>query len=324
MFTHISMAAAKDPTVMIGGYLPLLNAGHRVGKGDTIIMESCEYCNSFLNFFPTIAVINNIEADHLDFFKDLDDIKNSFRKFAQLVPAGGAVIVNGDDSNAVDAVKELDYITFGFGAECIFRAENCSADFREFDLYRNKTYLAHITMGVVGRHNVYNALAAASAAVVLGIEPCHISNALEDFHGAGRRMEYKGSFNGADLYDDYAHHPGELNALLSSAKNLGYKRIICAFQPHTYTRTAALFDDFVDALQQVDIAVLSEIYAARESNTVGISSWDLVQKVPNSVYCHSLPSVTDCLRRLAQPGDLLLTVGAGDIYKAGEALVKLN
>ena len=135
-------------------------------------------------------------------------------------------------------------------------------------------------------------------------------------------MEYKGSVNGADLYDDYAHHPGELQALLTSVKTLGYKRIICAFQPHTYTRTAALFDEFVEVLKQVDIAVLAEIYAARESNTIGVSSWDLVQKVPNAIYCSTLPSVTDCLRRLAQPGDLILTVGAGDIYKAGDALVK--
>lgn len=322
MFTHIAMEAGRDPTVMIGGYLPLLHAGHRVGKGDTIIMESCEYCNSFLNFFPTIAVINNIEADHLDFFKDLADVQRSFRRFAKLVPENGRIVANGDDGNTLEALEGLDFLTFGFGEHNFFRAVNCSADFREFDILRDDAPYAHIHMAVVGKHNVYNALAATTAAYCLGIEPQAIVAGLASFHGAGRRMEFKGTYNGADLYDDYAHHPGELHALLTAAKSMPYKRIICAFQPHTYTRTAALFDDFVEELKRVDIAVLAEIYAARESNTIGISSWDLAQQIPNAIYCNSLPNVTDCLRRLAQPGDLLLTVGAGDIYKAGEALLK--
>ena len=323
MFTQISMEAQRDPTVMIGGYLPALNAGHRVGNGDLIIMESCEYCNSFLNFFPTIAVIGNIEADHLDFFKDLADVQKSFRRFAELVPKNGHIVVNGDDRNTLDAVAGLPYLTFGFGESCFYRAVNVSGNFRSFDIEKDGRHLTHIELGVVGRHNIYNALSAAAAADLIGISAEHIAAGLREFHGAGRRMEYKGTVNGADLYDDYAHHPGELQALLTSVKTLGYKRIICAFQPHTYTRTAALFDDFVAALQQVDIAVLAEIYAARESNTVGVSSWDLVQKIPNSIYCNTLPNVTDCLRRLAQPGDLILTVGAGDIYKAGDALVKM-
>ncbi|MBQ6799134.1 MAG: UDP-N-acetylmuramate--L-alanine ligase [Oscillospiraceae bacterium] len=324
MFTQISMNAQRDPTVMIGGYLPVLNSGHRVGKGDLIIMESCEYCNSFLNFFPTVAVIGNIEADHLDFFKDLADVQKSFRRFAGLVPEHGHIVVNGDDRNTLDAVQGMDFITFGFSEGCNYRAVNASSDFRSFDIEKNGKFLVHADMGVVGKHNIYNALSAATAADLIGIAPEYIASGLHDFHGAGRRMEFKGTFNGADLYDDYAHHPGELQALLTAVKSLGYKRIICAFQPHTYTRTAALFDDFVNVLKQVDIAVLAEIYAARESNTIGVSSWDLVQQVPNAIYCHSLPNVTDCLRRLAQPGDLLLTVGAGDIYKAGEALVKLE
>ena len=215
MATHIFMAAQKDPTVMIGGTLQLLHSGYRVGKGDTIIAESCEYCNSFLSFFPTVAVILNVEADHLDFFKDLADVEHSFRRF-----------------------------------------------------------------------------------------------------------EYKGSFHGADVYDDYAHHPGELHALLEMAKTLPYKRIICAFQPHTYTRTKALFNDFVKELRVPDVVVLAEIYAAREQNDIGISSMDLSREIPGSVYCPTLDKVTAALARIACPGDLILTVGAGDIFKAGEKLLK--
>ncbi|MEA4965581.1 MAG: UDP-N-acetylmuramate--L-alanine ligase [Oscillospiraceae bacterium] len=322
MVTHIAMQAGLDPTVMIGGYLPLLHAGHRIGRGDTVIMESCEYCNSFLNFYPTIAVINNIEADHLDFFQDLADIQASFRKFAQLVPPGGRVVVNGDDGNALEALHGMDFLTFGLGEHNYFRAVNCSDEFSRFDVLRDDAFYAHVTLAVVGQHNVYNALGAITASYCLGIDPETAVRGLADFHGAGRRMEFKGAFRGADLYDDYAHHPGELHALLNASQSMGYRRIICAFQPHTYSRTAALFEDFVTELSRVDVAVLAEIYAARESNTIGISSQDLVNRIPGSIYCESLPAVTDCLRELAQPGDLLLTVGAGDIFKAGEALLK--
>lgn len=322
MVTHIAMEAGLDPTVMIGGNLPLLHAGHRVGSGDTVIMESCEYCNSFLNFFPTIAVINNIEADHLDFFRDLGDIKASFRKFAELVPENGSIVANGDDPNVLDALRGMRFLTFGFDKSNNFHAENCSPDFRRFDVYRDGKFYVHADLSVFGKHNVYNALAAISASFVLGVEPETAVRGLHSFRGAERRMEFKGTVNGADLYDDYSHHPGELHALLTAAKSLGYQRIICAFQPHTYTRTAALFDDFVRELKRADIVILAEIYAARESNTVGISSRDLVREVPGSVYCATLPQVSDAIVNLARPGDLVLTVGAGDIYKAGDALVR--
>ncbi|MBQ1281967.1 MAG: UDP-N-acetylmuramate--L-alanine ligase, partial [Oscillospiraceae bacterium] len=272
MFTHIVMEAELDPTVMIGGYLPLLKAGHRVGAGNTIVLESCEYCNSFHNFFPTVAVINNIEEDHLDFFKDLADIQLSFRKFAALVPENGYIVANGDDGNTLEALRGMDILTFGMGEHNFLRAVNCSTNYREFDILRDGAPYVHVTLSVVGKHNVYNALAAAAAAYTLGIDPLTIAAGLATFRGAGRRMEYKGTVNGADLYDDYAHHPGELHALISSVKTMGYRRIICAFQPHTYTRTAALFNEFVEELRRIDIAVLAEIYAAREVNTVGVTS----------------------------------------------------
>ncbi|MFI3312515.1 MAG: UDP-N-acetylmuramate--L-alanine ligase [Eubacteriales bacterium] len=322
MMAHIAMAAELDPTIMIGGHLPLLGAGHRVGQGDTIIMESCEYCNSFHKFFPTVAVILNVEADHLDFFKDLIDVEQSFRKFAMLVPEGGHIIANGDDQNTIDTLADLDYVTFGFGAGNNIRALRCCEDFHTFDVAVDGQFYGHFELSVVGKHNVYNALAAISVAVQFGISADVVAAGLSTFTGAGRRMERKGTFQGADVYDDYAHHPGELHALLTAVKTLPYDRIICAFQPHTYTRTNALFDDFVRELKQVDVAVLAEIYAAREQNTIGISSSQLADEIPGAVYCETLPEVTECLKEIARPGDLILTVGAGDIFKAGEALVR--
>ena len=322
MITHIFMEAHRDPTVMLGGYLPLLKAGHRVGNGDTIIMESCEYCDSFLNFYPTVAIINNIEADHLDYFKDLEAVESSFRKFAGLVPRTGYVIANGDDENTVKTLADLHYISFGIGQKNDVHAENLSEDYRSFDVYCFGKFYTHVHLNVYGRHNVYNALAAAAASYVMSIDGESVALGLASFTGAGRRMEFKGKYHGADIYDDYAHHPGELHALIDAVKTMGYKRIIIAFQPHTYTRTKALFDDFVRELKRVDVAVLAEIYAAREQNTIGISSRDLARQIPNAVYFETLPEVAAHLRSIASEGDIILTVGAGDIYKAGEMLLK--
>ena len=324
MCTHIFLAAGRDPSVMIGGTLPILGAGHRVGHGDTIIAESCEYCNSFLSFRPTVAVILNVEADHLDFFKDLDDIKHSFRRFAQLVPSTGSVIVNADNAGARSIAYGLDAFTFGLeeGAECTAVNLREEKGHPVFDIHVHGEFYAHAELQVFGRHNVSNALAAASAAYVLGVPGRAVEEGLAQFTGAGRRFEKKGEYHGAMVYDDYAHHPDELRALLTMAKTLGYGRVVCAFQPHTYTRTAALFDQFVEVLKLADTAILAEIYAAREQNTLGISSKDLADQIPGAVYCATLEEVTQQLRQMAQPGDLLLTVGAGDIYLAGEELVK--
>ena len=321
MATHIFMAAQKDPTVMIGGTLQLLHSGYRVGKGDTIIAESCEYCNSFLSFFPTVAVILNVEADHLDFFKDLSDVEHSFREFAELVPQGGLVVANGDDANTVETLRGVDYVSFGFREENRVHWANASEDFRTFDVICDGKPYCHVSLGVRGRHNAMNALAAAAVAWLYGVEAAPVERALHAFTGAGRRLEYKGRYNGADIYDDYAHHPRELHALLETVKTMGYRRVLCAFQPHTYTRTKALFNDFVQELRGVDVAILTDIYAAREQNTVGVTSQDLVNAIPGSVYCPSLPELTQWLRENAREGDLILTVGAGDIYKAGNALL---
>ena len=320
MMTHILMEAGWDPTVMIGGYLPLLQAGHRVGEGDTIVLESCEYCDSFLNFAPTLAVILNVEADHLDYFKDLQDVEKSFRKFAELSTNG--VIANGDDPHVVETLEGMDYTTFGLCIQNTVHPENISLDWRHMDVICDDAFYCHLDLKVIGKHNALNALAAVAAAWKLGIPGEAVAEGLKTFGGADRRMQYKGSINGADVYDDYAHHPDELRATIEAVRTMKYDRVVIAFQPHTYTRTHALFDDFVKELSKADVLVLAEIYAARERNTVGISSRDLQTQIPGSVYCRTLPQVTDYLRSIAGPGDVILTVGAGDIFRAGEALLK--
>ena len=321
MLTHILMEADLDPTVMIGGYLPLLHASHRVGHGDTILLESCEYCDSFLNFFPTLALVLNVEEDHLDYFKDLADIQKSFHKFAEMATFG--VVANGDDPHTVQALEGIDYVTFGLGEGNRIHAANMCPDWRHFDVLCDGEFYCHLDMGVLGRHNAMNALAASAAAWMMGIPGEAVSRGLVSFHGAGRRMEFKGKFHGADVYDDYAHHPDEVAATISAVRNaMPGRRLVLAFQPHTYSRTSALFDDFVRELSRADVLVLAEIYAARERNTIGISSADVAEKIPGAVFRETLPEVTEYLRENVREGDVVLTMGAGDIFRAGEALLK--
>ena len=320
MMTHILMEANLDPTVMIGGYLPLLHASHRVGRGDTILLESCEYCDSFLNFFPTLAVVLNVEADHLDYFKDLADIQKSFHKFAELATFG--VVANGDDPHTVQAMQGIDYVSFGLSDTNRIHAANMCPDWRHFDVICDGEFYCHLDMGVLGRHNAMNALAAAAASWMMGIPGEAVSSGLESFHGAGRRMEFKGKFNGADVYDDYAHHPDEVSATIAAVRaSMPGRRLVLAFQPHTYSRTKALFDDFVRELKKPDVVVLAEIYAARERNTIGISSAHVAEQIPGAVYCETLPEVTAYLRENVRDGDVVITMGAGDIFRAGEALL---
>ena len=327
MCTHILMAAEKDPTVMIGGTLPILQAGHRIGNGDTIVMESCEYYDSFLNFFPTVAVILNIEADHLDYFKEgLPAIERSFHKFAASVPEDGAIVANYEDKNTMDTIQGIDrkIITFGLDPMADVYAENISFSGAKsmFDLYAFGEKVTDITLHVPGMHNIRNALAAAASALQLGIGPTAIKYGLAGFNGAGRRFEYKGKCNGAEVYDDYAHHPGELKATLDAVQSMDYKRTVVVFQPHTYTRTAALFNDFVEQLKRPDITYLAEIYAARETNTLGISSKDMAKEINGAKYFATFDEIVQDLKKFAQPGDIILTIGAGDVYKIGERLVE--
>ena len=326
MCTHIMMAADKDPTVMIGGTLPLLNAGHRVGHGNTIIMEACEYYNSFLSLHPTVAVILNVEADHLDFFRDLQDVQHSFREFALRTPEDGYVVANLDDASTMATIRDIPrkIMTFGLSREADVYAENIEflGANSHFDIMFKGKHFTDVTLHVPGLHNVKNALAATAAAICLGVRPNAVKYGLAGFNGAGRRFEFKGKYNGADVYDDYAHHPGELKALLDTVEGLNYKRCILVFQPHTYTRTAALFEDFVTQLKRPDVLLLAEIFAAREKNTIGISSAALAERVEGAEFYPTFPELEEELKRKAQPGDIILTVGAGDVYKIGENIVE--
>ena len=326
MCTHIMMAADKDPTVMIGGTLPLLNAGHRVGHGNTIIMEACEYYKSFLSLHPTVAVILNVEADHLDFFKDLADVEHSFREFALRTPEDGYVVSNLDDASTMATIRDIPrkIMTFGLSKEADVYAENIEflGANSHFDIMFKGKLFTDVTLHVPGLHNVKNALAATAAAICLGVRPNAVKYGLAGFNGAGRRFEFKGKYNGADVYDDYAHHPGELKALLDTVEGLNYKRCILVFQPHTYTRTAALFEDFVTQLKRPDVLLLAEIFAAREKNTIGISSAALAERVEGAEFYPTFPELEEELKRKAQPGDIILTVGAGDVYKIGENIVE--
>lgn len=327
MMTLMAMEAALDPTVMVGSNLPAIGGTLRIGGKGCFVAESCEYCNSFLSFAPTVAVVLNVEEDHLDFFKDINDIIHSFRSFVELTPMNGLVVVNGDDANAMRAVSGLDrrVRTFGLNANADVRAEDIRDDngyYRFTVLIGGKPY-ARVELSVPGRHNMFNALACCAAAEFLGVPGSAAEHGLNKFTGSSRRFQLVGKMpNGATVVDDYAHHPSEMKATLSTAKEMHFDRILCAFQPHTYTRTKALFPEFVDALKQCDQAVLAPIYAAREQNTIGIYSSDLAAEVPGAKSFDSFTEIADYLRREAGPNDLVLTMGAGNINEVGPMLVR--
>jgi len=325
MITHILLAANADPTIMIGGTLPILGSGYRVGKGNIIALESCEYYNSFHCFCPTVAVVLNVDADHLDFFKDIDDLKSSFCKFASLVPDRGRIVCNGDDANTMEALSPLGrgLLTFGFGENTRVRGVNASAagHATSADVLYDGEEFCKIKLQIPGAHNLLNALAATAAAIAVGIPAKAIEDGLFGYTGVSRRFEYKGSINGADVYDDYAHHPSELRALLDSVMTLGYKRVLLAFQPHTFSRTKALFADFVAELGRADFTFLAAIYAAREKNNIGVTSGDLAAAVSGARFCPEFSGLASEIAAIAREGDIVLTVGAGDIYKVGEMLV---
>ena len=326
MITHILLAAGTDPTIMVGGTLPILGCGYRVGKGDVIALESDEYYNSFLSFYPTVAVILNVDADHLDFFNDLDDIKSSFRKFASLVPPGGHIICNGDDNDTMEALAPLgrDLLTFGFGENVRVRGVDIYPAGRNpsMQVLLDGNRFCDLALNIPGVHNLKNALAATCVAIALNLPPEAITEGLYSFNGAGRRLEFKGKLNGAHVYDDYAHHPSELRATLDAVSTLNYERVILAFQPHTFSRTKALFPDFVRELSRPDVTFLAEIYAAREKNDRTISSRVLAEAIPGAHYRATFPEIADDIAAIAREGDVVLTVGAGDVYKIGEALVE--
>ena len=330
MTSYIFLEADMDPTISVGGILDAIGGNIRVGGHDTFLTEACEYTNSFLHFFPKISVILNIDADHLDFFKDLDDIRHSFRKFAQLLPDDGTLIVNSEIEHLDQLTKGLTckIVTYGMDASSDYYASNITFDefaHPSFDCYKGDTLLGHFVLHVPGIHNVSNALASIALADQMGVSMEHTRIGLEKFGGTKRRFEKKGEIGGVTIIDDYAHHPTEIEATLHAAHNYQHKKLWCVFQPHTYTRTKALMDDFAKALTLADHVVLADIYAARETDTLGISSSMLAEKV-NALggcadYFDSFDKIETCLLENCKPGDVLITMGAGDVVKIGEKLL---
>ena len=328
MITQILTMAKKDPTAIIGGKLPFINGNSRCGNSNTIICEACEYVDSFLQITPSISVITNIEADHLDYFGTLDNVINSFSKFAS--SSSELVLINGDDKNSVLAAKNasVSVITFGESKNNTYYAENISEDnvaFPSFSLMKNGEKIVDIKLSVPGKYNVYNALAAAALAHYLQIEPSIIANALLAFSGVHRRFEILGRPNDITVADDFAHHPTEITSVLTATSKMGFNRVIAVFQPHTYSRTAAFLDDFAKSLSIADITVLSEILAVREVNSYNVKSEDVAQKMSNCVCLQTFEEITDYIKKIALPGDLILTMGGGNVYFcANMILEKLN
>lgn len=330
MLSEILLKADLDPTISVGGMLPTIGGNIRIGYSDCILTEACEYTNSFLEFFPTVAVILNIREDHLDFFKDLEDIRHSFKQFAARVPESGVVIIDTGIENYQEIVEGLScrVITVGGTDGADYRAEQIIYDEQDdavFTAVTGSGERQEIRLHVPGAHNVENALAAIAAARELDISWEAIRAGLEHFKGTERRFQRKGQFHDVTVVDDYAHHPDEIRATLTAASQMHYRKVWCVFQPHTYSRTKALFEDFAQALSLADEVVLADIYAARETDDLGVSSRQLADRLTElgtkAHYFSTFEEIEKFLFEHCMHGELLITMGAGDIVKVGEALV---
>ena len=333
MCAQIMLQAGLDPTITVGGILPAIDGNIRIGDSDKFITEACEYTNSFLDLFPGTGVILNVDADHLDFFKDLDDIASSFHKFASLIPEDGVLIIGRDTKKfdeVIDGIK-CRIVTFGSDERSDYYPGDISFDelgHSHFTCMKDGMALCDIDLNVPGYHNVLNALAAVAVSMEYNISTEDITEGFAQFHGTNRRFEKKGTFGNVTVYDDYAHHPSEITATLTAAKKLGHNRLWVAFQPHTYTRTAALLPEFAKALCLADNIVLADIYAARETNTLGISSDNLREEIEktggNAVFIPEFCDIEAYLRENCEDGDIVFTMGAGNINEVGEHLVSGN
>ncbi|TYQ14614.1 UNVERIFIED_CONTAM: UDP-N-acetylmuramate--L-alanine ligase [Acetivibrio alkalicellulosi] len=328
MLSMILLQAELDPTIHIGGELKAINGSTRIGSNKYFIAEACEYVESFLKFHPYLAIILNIEEDHLDFFKNIDHIKSSFLKYMQLVPQNGYVVANYDDENIVSLLKELNcnIITYGIDSkDAMWVAKDITYNnlgFPSFSVYKNNEKIIQIELKVPGKHNVSNSLAAISASYSLGCNINQIKLGLENYTGTHRRFEVKGVVDDIHVVDDYAHHPSEIKATLEASKNRNHNNIWCVFQPHTYTRTKLLLDEFSYAFKDANTVIISDIYSAREIDTGEINSSMLVQKISalgqKAIYIPEFSSIVEYLNQNVSSGDLIITMGAGDIYNVGE------
>ena len=331
MISHVLLAGDKDPTISVGGILPIIGGNIRVGQSDTFITEACEYTNSFLDFHPKIGIILNIEEDHLDFFKDLEDIRQSFRLFIKRIPPEGTVIINGQIDNYQELFEGLPakVITYGLSRSFDYGAENIT--FNEeghvsFDFFRYGQKIRHIQLSVTGEHNASNALTALAIGDLLDINVDKVDEGLASFIGTKRRFEYKGKINGVTIIDDYAHHPTEIRATLEAARHYPHRELWVVFQPHTYTRTKVFFTEFARTLAAADHLILTDIYAARETDDLGVTSALLAEAAKefggDVHYYSSFTDIKNFVLENCAPGDLLITMGAGNIVNLGEELIK--
>ena len=324
MITQILMQAGLDPSAVIGGKLPLINAYGRYGHSQNFVCESCEFNNTFLHMNPDIAVILNIDEDHLDFFGNLDNIKKSFREFADKTV--NTIIYNGDDENTVDTIKGISgkkLISIGRNDNNEWVAKNIDVPggfHSEYDIFHNGEFVCHTVLSVPGEHNILNSLCAFVASFESGADIESILQGLKDFGGASRRFEKLGTYCGVTFADDYAHHPAEIKVTLEAAKKMDYKRVWAVHQPFTFTRTSLLLDDFAEVLQIADRCVISEIMGSREVNTIGIKATDLSKKVPNSVQLDTFDEICEYVCNNVQDGDLVITLGCGDVYKVARMM----
>ena len=329
MLSHILIEAKKDPTISVGGMLPLIGGNLKIGKEEFFLTEACEYTNSFLELSPNVEVILNIEADHLDFFKDLDDIRKSFKKFIAKLDNNGILVINEKISNKEELLDGFSGKVYSFGlGKGYVNAKNINYDFEgkaEFDLYVEDKFTGKIKLSVYGEHNILNALAAIATGMALDISLEDIKRGLEGYGGVHRRFEIKGTVKGLTVIDDYAHHPGEIEATIEAAKKLKHKRLCVVFQPHTYSRTKALLEDFARVLSKADLVVLADIYAAREKDTLGVSSKDIEtlinKKSQKAYYFPTFDEIESFVLSKLDKGDICITMGAGDIYKLGEDIL---
>ena len=332
MLTHVLLAAKKDPTISVGGILDAIGGNIRVGKSDFLVTEACEYKHSYLSFNTFISIILNVEEDHLDFFSGIEEIRESFRTFAQKLPKHGLLVVNGD-MDCTDFIQEgvaADIVTFGItGKNLTYSAANISYDEQgngSYDLVENGQITDHINLHVNGIHNIMNSLSVIAVARRLGIDSEDIKKGLLSFTGTKRRFEYKGERNGFTIIDDYAHHPTEIAATLNAAKKYPHNEIWTVFQPHTYTRTMAFLDEFAEALSISDHVIVTDIYAAREKDLGQVHAKDIVERMKkydvDVTYISSFDDIEKFILKNLKNNDLLITMGAGNVVDIGENLLK--